>query len=126
MTKVFVYGTLLSGEGNNILLQNPESRLLGNGKASGFRMFDLGSFPAVIPVEDKTKIITGEIWEITDNVLISLDILEGYPHFYNRVEIQTPFGYAWIYINHDALRYTEIEFGSWKEYKAGKEKEWHK
>lgn len=115
MPKVFVYGTLLSGERNNLFLQNPEYKLLGNCKVTGFTMYNLGAFPACVR-DYSFNTINGEVWEISDGRLDCLDGLEGYPNFYNREEIPTEFGYAWIYIHTKEPNAEVIKSGNWKQY----------
>ena len=98
MIKVFVYGTLLSEEPNNILLSS--SKFLGEDSVEGFQMFNLGMFPACVPVSENFTgyaTIVGEVWEVDDETLKRLDYLEGYPNFYDRKEVETSFGKALIY-----------------------------
>lgn len=50
--------------------------------------------------------IFGEVWEIDDEMFRRTDRLEGYPHFYDRKEVDTPYGQAWIYFlnREDSMR----------------------
>lgn len=97
--KIFVYGSLKSGFHNhNYHLNNDESRLIGPAFIQGpYTMYSLGSFPGVVDdvncrvdSNDRGSIIHGELYEVSSNVLNSLDILEGYNaednsrSFYNR------------------------------------------
>lgn len=83
--RVFVYGTLLRGERNATLLRT--SRFLGEtATAKGFRLFDLGSYPAMAKAESGTVI--GELFEVDDATLAGLDRLEDHPNVYWRTEIQ--------------------------------------
>lgn len=94
--KVFVYGSLKRGLGNHVLLAG--STFLGLDKVeSGFNMVSLGAFPGVVPANPGYPVL-GEVWEITDEVLSDLDMLEGHPRFYRRVRVPTRFGEAWIYV----------------------------
>lgn len=110
---VAVYGTLKEGFGNHRLLKNTEK--LGEFKTNPiFTMLHLGGFPAII--EDGSTEIFCEIYNVTENdVLKSLDRLEGYPNFYNRKTIDTPWGKAWIYYLDDTYNYVlnVIESGCW-------------
>ena len=76
---VFVYGTLLKGERNHSLIG--ESRLVDTATVSGYSMYDIGSFPAIVPGKE---IITGEIYEIDSDTLENLDLLEGEGELYKR------------------------------------------
>lgn len=111
---VFVYGTLLSGQGNNHLLR--DSTKLGDVTVSGLEMHTMGGFPACVVRYDKYSSVTGEVWEVDDETFARLDRLEGYPHFYDRIEINTPLGEAWVYINEEARSLPVVESGDWKKH----------
>lgn len=115
MDKVFVYGTLLTGENNNRLLSSSE--LLGEATADGFDMYSLGGFPACVENEESKIPVKGEVWKVDPDTMTRLDMLEGYPSFYDRKEIPTEFGTAWIYTMNRAAngRNALIKTGSWKE-----------
>ena len=117
---VFVYGTLKSGGSRGLdtwqdeylesdfrFEEDPQTgmsvpvqmHLESRGKAvtknNDFEMFDLGSFPALIPGE---KYIQGEVWEVDGELLsFHLDAIEGYPNLYNRTKTETSQGLAWVY-----------------------------
>ena len=123
MNKVFVYGSLLSGMGNHSLLGN--SKKLGESKSpAGFKMVDLGYFPGVVKSEDGIGDVVGEVYEVDDDTMRRLDRLEGYNSinpdngFYNRIEINTDFGTAFMYtVNHGFTRGGKfVENGDWKAY----------
>lgn len=122
MHKVFVYGSLLSGLGNHRLLET--SKKLGVTKTpEGFDMLDLGYFPGAIKGQG---VLIGEVYEVDDVVLKDLDRLEGYHdknnnhnNMYNRIEIETEFGKAYIYIyelysNNNAFKRAIVEDGDWR------------
>ena len=124
MHKVFVYGSLLSGMGNHRLLEN--SKKLGVTRSpKGFKMVDLGPFPGVVQSEDESKSVYGEVYEVNDETFQRLDRLEGYNRFspksglYDRMEIETKFGRAYIYIyNGHSARV--VENGDWRAYHTKK------
>lgn len=118
---VFVYGTLLSGEINNRLLETSEK--LGSDVISGYVMLNLGMFPALIPEDNASTPITGEVWKVSTATFQRLDVLEGYPHFYNREQVDTFAGKAWVYYMHErsaGMRGEIISHGNWKMFRAGK------
>jgi gamma-glutamylaminecyclotransferase len=79
---LFVYGTLMRGEANHRLLRG--SQFIGTAKTvRGFSLFDHGYFPAMVRMGD--SIVSGEVFEITDETLRALDRLEGYPILYGRM-----------------------------------------
>lgn len=119
--RVFVYGTLLTGEHNNCIMSSGyygQANKLGEDSINGFKMYSLGGFPAIIPGQQEDWII-GEVWEVDEEVFESLDALEGYPTMYNRVQVITEYGQAWVYTMTVANdRWHPIESGSWKQHKA--------
>lgn len=115
---VAVFGSLRTGLWNNPILES--SQLLGITKtASVFTLKDLGSFPGLLHVGNTAVVV--EVYEVdNEQTWARLDRLEGYPNFYNRMIIETEFGYAWLYYNPLTDRYlnTEtVESGDWVEYK---------
>jgi len=111
LIKVAVYGTLKQGYGNHRLLVN--SKLLGTDITEPkWTMLDLGAFPALVHGHNTAVI---EVYEVTLPVFESLDRLEGYPSFYNRKEIDTKYGKAWVYymLERDNYMQTVVESGEW-------------
>jgi len=58
-----VYGTLLSGFGNNILFQNPNSKLIDTFTTEPIYTMYTGGFP--VCERDGNTSIVGELWETT-------------------------------------------------------------
>jgi gamma-glutamylcyclotransferase (GGCT)/AIG2-like uncharacterized protein YtfP len=116
--RVFVYGTLKSGEANNPLLTDNDAEKLGDFDLVGpYRMFSLGGYPGVCRVTgigDAT--IKGEVWEVSEECLHSLDLLEGHPEYYARSKIPTDYKNAWIYLlpQHYREQFPEVEEGDWR------------
>jgi gamma-glutamylaminecyclotransferase len=87
--KLFVYGTLKRGFGNNRLLR--DAKFLGNARTvQPFVLLDSG-FPVMTPVGAGNMRVSGEVYEI-DNIdnsktLARLDALEGEGRMYDRVKI---------------------------------------
>lgn len=85
-------------------------------------MYSLGAFPG-ITLNGNTP-ITIEVYEIDDFTLVRLDSLEGFPNFYNRMQINTEFGSVWIYYLDDNNKYYKnnrppIDSGDWMAYISG-------
>ena len=79
--RVFVYGTLLSGEPNHRLLADAE--LVGAARTEpDFDLVSLGAFPAMI--RGGGTAIADEVYEVDRPTLDALDRLEGHPRFYRR------------------------------------------
>lgn len=94
--KVFVYGSLKRGFGNNVLLRDAE--FIGNDETirSDFDLRCWGAYPAVY--ESGSTVVKGELYSVDDGTFTSLDGLEGYPDFYNRQLVELKSGNkAWMY-----------------------------
>lgn len=106
MSKVYVsvYGTLKRGFGANFKLR--DSEMIDAGFHSlPFQMVSLGAFPALIPSEDKLNDIYLETYDISDNSMSIMEVLdryEGYPDFYDRKKIELGLGaMSWVYFMKD-------------------------
>jgi len=117
--RVAVYGSLLSGFGNNALLG--DSIHIGDGRTQPeFKMFSFGAFPVIAPGKESIEV---EVYEVDDQVMRSLDSLEGYPNFYDRkvIDVDSHLGEAWIYFQDQEFedRLPHVESGSWREHYNG-------
>ncbi|PSW10608.1 gamma-glutamylcyclotransferase [Photobacterium rosenbergii] len=110
--RVFVYGTLREGEANAYLLK--EAVKLGDScLVSGYILYDLGAYPAAIASHSGESLL-GEVYQINESILRDLDWLEEYPVEYDRVEIETSYGKAWIYLyNQSVAGLPVIGHGDW-------------
>ena len=83
--RVFVYGTLLSGEPNHHLLHGQP--LVGEARTEArFDLVSLGGFPAMVPGGEVA--VRGEVYDVDEETLADLDRLEGYPGFYTREPVE--------------------------------------
>jgi gamma-glutamylcyclotransferase (GGCT)/AIG2-like uncharacterized protein YtfP len=80
--KIFVYGTLLRGESNHHLLQN--AKFLGGDRLANAQLFDLGEYPMILP---GAGIVQGEIYLVSEEILMKLDVLEEHPIIYCRTSV---------------------------------------
>lgn len=118
--KVFVYGTLLKDLSNHSLISRDSTHKFCGEHTTGaeYTMISCGGFPAVL--QGGNTGIVGEVYEVDENTLYGpLDGLEGYPRFYDRKYIHTPYGDAWMYyLPEEAKRhYPTVSSGNWKTYK---------
>lgn len=92
-----------------------------------YTLHSLGSFPG-LKLNGNTSIVM-EVYEVDEGTLKRLNQLEGYhpneePTFYDRIEIDTPWGKAFTYIYVNKLSEDSIvESGDWVEY-ANEYKSW--
>jgi gamma-glutamylcyclotransferase (GGCT)/AIG2-like uncharacterized protein YtfP len=53
-------------------------------------------------IRDDTSYVEGVLWDVTDKCLESLDMLEGYPIYYDRIKVDIVQGNkslpAWVYV----------------------------
>jgi gamma-glutamylcyclotransferase (GGCT)/AIG2-like uncharacterized protein YtfP len=116
--KLFVYGTLLSGEGNHRRLS--ASRLLGAQRTEPrYTLISLGRFPALLEGGDTS--VSGEVYEVDALTLAALDQLEGHPHFYRRTSLallggESVQGYVLARVLN--ATYPLIPGGDWREYRC--------
>lgn len=113
--KVFVYGTLLSGERNAHWARDARRT---PARATG-TLYDTGyGFPAF--VKDGETLIDGELLTVNDEGFASMDRLEGYPRLYRREQIPVYTEScgcirAWVYIMNSLPEGAkEIRCGSWR------------
>lgn len=110
---VAVYGSLKQGYRNHALLGGSEFKGV-DGTSAEFSMYSMGGFPCITEGGDTS--IHVEVYEVEDEVFSRLDRLEGYPSFYNRKEIDTMYGKAWIYYIQDGSYLGELNLvanGRW-------------
>ena len=83
MRKIGVYGSLRQGMHNHDLLNN--SQLVETKTVSvPFKMVSFGMYPALIPDSDKSHDVVFEVYEVNDDVYHNVEMLEGYPDFYQK------------------------------------------
>lgn len=83
MRKIGVYGSLRQGMYNHDLLQ--DSKLIETKTVLvPFKMVSFGMYPALIPDDNKSHEVVFEIYEVNDDVYRSVEMLEGYPDFYQK------------------------------------------
>lgn len=84
-TRVFVYGTLRTGERNHDFLAGA-ARVAADRTPARYTLVDLGAYPAAV-VGGATAIV-GEVFEVDAATLARLDRLEGHPHLYQRMPVR--------------------------------------
>ena len=111
MHTVACYGSLKRNFHNHPLLA--EATFKGTDTLQGWNMYSLGAFPGVTKGDNSIHV---EVFEVTEEELSRLDSLEGYPSFYNRKQVDTAHGKAWIYYLNNPQRYEDrelVEGGKW-------------
>ena len=123
--RVFVYGTLKGGLVNHGPLE--QQRFLGRALLRGkYRFINMGWYPGVVKYPDGAeRSIGGEVYEIDGDILNTLDMIEGHPHYYCREKVDTPYGKAWVYMlpTEYGASHDEIETTFWKQ--SAEEDKWY-
>lgn len=112
MEKIFVYGTLKKGYHNHRLLEGLKGE---PAKAPGINLHRGFHFPYACKGPGTA---IGELYEVSEEVLASIDKLEGHPYFYERVKTKVYDANfkshdAWIYLYSKGMEYPRIESGEW-------------
>lgn len=117
LTLVGVYGSLRQGFGNHPLLRDSEY-IKTSTMLMPFQMVSVGAFPALVPYDALRPVVLEFYW-VNGDVFADLDILEGYPDFYDRTQFKVEEGMAWVYHfpNNSLWRYNEVvDSGDWRVY----------
>ena len=114
--RVAVYGTLLQGECNERWADGALGRVPCTIRGA---IYNLGHFPAFVP-DGNGQTVEAELLTVTSEGLAHMDILEGYPRFYRRDEIEATLAdgtsvTAMVYVmNSLPPRARLIANGSWR------------
>ena len=87
----FAYGMNTNKE--EMACRCPGAVALGKAVLPGYR-FEFKSFATIVP--DGDSYVEGVLWTITDTDEAALDILEGYPEFYNKRHVTVQQGIDYI------------------------------
>ncbi len=111
---VFVYGSLRTEECNSFYLKMAR-KIADFQTLPQYRLWDLGAYPGAMA---GTQCLVGEIYAINKAIFKKLDHLEEYPRVYNRLQLATPWGLAWIYLLNRPPRGGKlIQGGDWVSYR---------
>ena len=115
---VFVYGSLRRGNAGAMSVRFYDATYVGDGQVCG-RLYDLGAYPGLL-LDESGAVVTGEVYEVTDETLSKLDQFELTSDYERReveVEQGTVLKQCWIYVPaHDAGFFDGlplIESGDW-------------
>lgn len=112
---VAVYGTLKRGHHNNRLLER--CKLVDSGKTKEkFTMYSHGGFPSIAKGGQKDTNIEVEVYEVPNKAISdNLDMLEGYPGWYDKEVTEVNDKKAYIYTMQESNNSNRpiVESGSW-------------
>ncbi len=117
--RLFVYGTLMSGERSDNYLSDCEFVATAQTVAA-FTLVTVGWFPAMLADGDTS--VVGEVWHVPPHQIAALDRYEGVPHMFLRKSIALADGsWAQAYVAAAgvlAADRTTIESGDWRVHNA--------
>ena len=110
---VAVYGTLRKGGGNDRLLSTSTYK----GSVRTEPLYEMDNIGCPFVSRGGSDSILVEVYEVTQTVMNYLDMLEGYPNLYDRIQIPTPWGDSWMYVIEDYFftGATYVPSGDWME-----------
>ena len=116
---VFVYGTLKRGFGNHVVMRDARGEFSDVAEIKGAKMYSYhGAFPFITFTSNEEDVVYGELYYLppsrVDEGMEILDMLEGYPNFYNRKRVEVAGKSAWVYfMDREDDRFYEIPSGRW-------------
>jgi len=93
--RLFVYGSLKRGGRHHDVLQAASARFLGEAEtAPGYRLIALGEYLALVPAPaarlTTPDVVQGELYEVPESQLPTLDAFEGDAYIRAAVNLRTP------------------------------------
>ena len=114
-TNVFVYGTLMRGEGAHSYLA--KAAFVGEYRLPDYAIYNLGWYPGIR--SKNGSCVYGEVYAVDDRMLAEMDRYEGEGSLYHRtpVVVENEAGPidAVAYVYAREIRGHEIEGGKWNE-----------
>jgi gamma-glutamylcyclotransferase (GGCT)/AIG2-like uncharacterized protein YtfP len=87
MPLLFIYGTLLSGQRRNFYLTRDGAQYIGPARTSArYALFRplLADYPCMVQDDKAGVAVEGELWEVLDKTLKTLDFVENAPRLFQR------------------------------------------
>jgi gamma-glutamylcyclotransferase (GGCT)/AIG2-like uncharacterized protein YtfP len=87
MAILFVYGTLMAGQKRNSHLTRGGARYAGKARtAPRYALYRpvRADYPCVVEDEERGVAVEGELWEVPEEALATLDAVEGVPTLFQR------------------------------------------
>lgn len=99
--RIFVYGTLKRGGRLHGHLRHLGAKYLRDTRIAGFALYKLCWYPGIVPAD--RRIVKGEIYEVRDSALATLDAVEGAPDLFKRVTLDFNDGPVQTYVYNKLL-----------------------
>ncbi|WAM36708.1 gamma-glutamylcyclotransferase family protein [Caldicellulosiruptor acetigenus] len=116
---LFVYGSLLSHNSNNYLLNG--CKFIGKAVLEGYGLYKVSWYPAIVPKEGSK--VAGEVYEVDETLIKEIDDFEDEGELYRRQEVDVILNdnkviKAWTYVyllDVDEKNYISFEKQPWRE-----------
>jgi gamma-glutamylcyclotransferase (GGCT)/AIG2-like uncharacterized protein YtfP len=115
VNQLFVYGSLMQGRSaHKRLLAQPGCKLMGEAVLPGYRLYDLGFYPAILADDDSSQkastgpaLVVGELYTVDADAWPDLDRYEGEGSLYDRRRVDVHLAgqvvKAWTYVYHGPI-----------------------
>ncbi|ADQ05456.1 AIG2 family protein [Caldicellulosiruptor owensensis OL] len=116
---LFVYGSLLSHNSHNYLLNG--CKFIGKAVLEGYGLYKVSWYPAIVPKEGSK--VLGEVYEVNETLIEKIDNFEDEGELYRRQEVDVILNNgnvfrAWTYVyllDVDEKCYIPFENQPWRE-----------
>lgn len=112
---LFVYGTLMRGQSNEDRLSGARFIQLDRTRPR-FSLVNLGPYPGLL--HSGSTSVRGEVYEVDDRLLTSLDEFEDHPNLYLRTLVELESGlrvFAYVLRARHAVGAAALPGGDWRE-----------
>ena len=118
--KVAVYGSLRPGNYNYDRIQSifpGKFELVQTGEVAGYKMFDLGHYPVIIPTENTSDVIIVDIIECSEEPMKYIDYMEHGAGYKDTIITVGSYECKIYYMNAvDLVPYNQVKSGDWNKY----------
>jgi gamma-glutamylcyclotransferase (GGCT)/AIG2-like uncharacterized protein YtfP len=74
--RIFVYGSLRRGEQNHEIWFGRGATPVADGYIQGAELVNLGEYCCIVPVEDLTRVVVGEVYDLTPDLFQGIEAME--------------------------------------------------
>ena len=77
MHRIFVYGSLRRGEDNHEIWFGRGATPVADGYIKGAELVTLGAYCCIVPVDDLTREVVGEVYDLTPDLFQEIEAMEA-------------------------------------------------
>jgi gamma-glutamylcyclotransferase (GGCT)/AIG2-like uncharacterized protein YtfP len=74
--RIFVYGSLRRGEENHDIWFGRGATAVATGHIRGAELVSLGAYCCIVPVDDLTRVVAGEVYDLMPDVFQGIEAME--------------------------------------------------